>query len=118
MSATLEPNASPSTETSLAGYVESLEREGFTCALEILPNATVRCHDCARYGRSSDLHVESFRRFEGASDPDDMQIVAAVRWVGAECAGVLVLGFGPMASAEHKRALASLQLERGDHRPQ
>lgn len=115
MEATLKPTLKPGMEPSLAAHVEGRVKAGFDHSLSILSDHRVFCHDCERYGWPSALRIDTFRRFEGASDPDDMQLVASVCWPNdnhdcSDCKGVLVLGFGPMASPEHKRALASMQL--------
>jgi hypothetical protein len=105
------------TEPSLSRLVEKLKEQGFKCQLQVLPGGRVSCSECRREAHASALHIESYRRFEGQSDPDDMLFVAAVRWPkadAADCRGVLVLGFGPTASAEHKQVLAALQFD-GSH---
>lgn len=57
--------------------------------------------------------MHSMRRLEGASDPDDMMAVAAVTCPVCRIDGVLVLSYGPAASAEHADVLLGLRDERG-----
>ncbi len=103
-------------ETSLAGLVDRLVARGYRCQLLVQDAGMVRCPEHGTHGPSSDLTVDAARRFEGMSDPDDMALVAAVRWTSGEnpaCRGVLVLTFGPMAPPEHQAAIAGLS---HDHR--
>jgi hypothetical protein len=108
--------SAPGAEPSLARLVEGLQREGFTHSFRVEPDGTVNCPSCGKTGPTSALHVHSFRRFEGASDPDDEVIVVAVQWRDQPgCKGVLVLGFGPIAAPEHKIALGGLKFEEADN---
>jgi hypothetical protein len=104
----------PGVEPSLAHLVDSLRQGGFPCPLEVRPDTTVRCPTCNREGPAGELKIVSYRRFEGVSDPEDMSFVAAVHWPNPNapaCQGVLVLGFGPLASPEDKAVLSALQFE-------
>lgn len=111
----------PGAETSLARLVERLQSRGYTCQYEIAADGTVSCPGCGKSGPTTDLKVDAFRRFEGPSDPDEEAIVCAVRWKDEpNCRGVLVLGFGPTSSSEHRIALSNLSFEdtdSGEHAP-
>ena len=49
------------------------------------------------------------RRLEGASDPDDMLVLAAVVCPQCSTRGFLVLNYGPSASAEDAAILGQLE---------
>lgn len=104
----------PSEETSMAGLVDRLVARGYRCQLLVGDAGMVRCPDHDTHGPSSDLTVDAARRFEGMSDPDEMCLVAAVRWTAGaqpDCRGVLVLTFGPLAPPEHQAAIAGLSYD-------
>ena len=52
--------------------------------------------------------VERLSRTEGASDPADMVVVAAVRCPRCDARGTLALKYGPGASPEEAEILAHL----------
>lgn len=52
--------------------------------------------------------VDSLARVEGASDPDDMAVVAGVTFPGTGTRATLVLQYGPEASAADADVLAAL----------
>jgi hypothetical protein len=103
---------SPGVEPLMGAQVDRLVRAGFDHTYRVLPDGRVWCDTCRHEARAHDLNVASFHRFEGESDPDDMTLVTALSWPDDEkCKGVLVLGFGPMSSPDHKRVLADLALD-------
>jgi len=53
--------------------------------------------------------VDALRRLEGASDPDDMIVVAAVSCPKCGAKGTLVLKYGPEATPEESEVLRSLE---------
>lgn len=104
-------------EPSLSEHLARLSAQGYVHELQVLADGHVLCVTQGRTCDASDLHVRSFQRFEGQSDPDDMLLVAAVQMPDHsfdDCRGVLVLGFGPTASAEHKKVLAALTFDGPD----
>lgn len=104
----------PGSEGSISDVILRYAANGHSHDLMAMSGGRLRCTTCGLEGPASDGHVEAFRRFEGASDPDDMCIVAAVfrqRPNGGDCRGVLMVGFGPTASPEDNEAFASLQLD-------
>lgn len=106
-----------SSEPSLSEHLARLSGQGYVHELQVLEDGRVFCVTQRRTCNASDLHVRSFQRFEGQSDPDDMLLVAAVQMPDHsfdDCRGVLVLGFGPAAAAEHKLVLAALTFDGPD----
>jgi hypothetical protein len=68
----------------------------------------VECATCRQQTRASELRVDELRRLEGASDPDDLLAVAALVCPNCETKGTVVLGYGPVATAEDANVLAAL----------
>lgn len=102
-------------EGSVSDLILAYEADGYSHNLMALGGGAVRCTTCGLIGPASAGHIQAFRRFEGASDPDDMSMVIEVLRTtpgGARCAGVLVVAFGPTASPEDREAFAALQFDR------
>jgi hypothetical protein len=68
----------------------------------------VRCFSCDTEFAPADAAVETLRRLEGASDPDDMLAVLPVTCPSCSVRGTLVLAYGPEASLEDSEVLAAL----------
>ncbi len=105
---------SPSDNTTLAAILASYERSGFDSSFSPRTGGTIECVHCDSVLPSSQFTIDSLRRLEGASDPDDMIAVVALSCPKCQAKGLLVLGYGPMASAEDSDILASMQDGRGD----
>ena len=71
--------------------------EGQFCAVA---GGRVRCLTCHTDSSASDYAADGASRVEGASDPDDMLLIVAVRCPACGATGSLSLGYGPTASAE------------------
>ncbi len=95
----------------LAGYAAA----GYDTEMRITADGTIRCQACGREHRPADVHLDSVRRVEGASDPDDMQAVVALRCV-CGALGALALAYGPHAAAEEADVFAALPDHREDSR--
>ncbi len=105
---------SPSDNTTLAAVLAGYERSGFDSSFSPSNNGTVECVNCGSVMSSSQFTIDSLRRLEGASDPDDMIAVVALSCPNCRAKGLLVLGYGPMASAEDSDILATMKDGRGD----
>jgi DNA-directed RNA polymerase subunit RPC12/RpoP len=81
---------------SVAGAIDSLEREGFTGQFTITDDG-IHCPNCHRMHDASRGLVERVYRFEGASDPDDEAIVLGLRCPECGAQGTFASGFGPSA---------------------
>jgi hypothetical protein len=80
----------------LAGYA----RAGYNGTFTVGADATVECNSCGVVSPAASIEMSSLRRLEGASDPDDMMSVAAITCPACKRQGVIILGFGPSATAE------------------
>jgi len=100
-------------EPSISDLVEELRGRGYTCDLVPTPEGGVRCSECDVEVPATQATIDVYHRFEGASDPSDMALVAAIRLPtsGSDCLGVLVVAFGPTASSEDKETFAALKLD-------
>jgi hypothetical protein len=77
-------------------------------------DSMVECATChARTPANHMVGDHRLYRLEGASDPDDMVAVAALRCPSCGTRGTLVLKFGPEASAEEADVLRCLDVPAG-----
>jgi hypothetical protein len=88
----------PGDNTNLVDMLEVLAEEGFDVSFTAVPDASLRCGSCGQAGRADSYDISRVRRLEGASDPDDMQMVVAATCPNCGARGVAVLAFGPAAS--------------------
>src|SRR5689334_5349363 len=94
----------------LAGYADA----GFNGIFTAGADASIECNSCGATNPASAFQMSSLQRLEGASDPDDMLSVVAISCPNCKRDGVLILGFGPNASAEDSDISKSLQDFRHD----
>jgi hypothetical protein len=78
--------------------LEELSADGF--ATEFVPGprdrpGTITCGQCGEASDASGFEVAQVRRLEGASDPDEMALIAALRCPVCSTGGALVLSYGP-----------------------
>ncbi|MEY2425380.1 MAG: hypothetical protein QOI61_952 [Actinomycetota bacterium] len=94
--------------TTVSEIVASFEEQGYVISFTAEADAVIRCGGCRTAGPASEVHVDGIARAEGPSDPGDQAMVVALRcaWCGAS--GVLVVGYGPQASAEDADVAALL----------
>jgi len=90
-----ETPGAPGDNTTLVEVLKDYEDAGWTTAFELLEDGSVRCGTCQVVTAPSSLEIHSLRRLEGASDPDDMLAVLAVRCPSCGGRGVIVVNFGP-----------------------
>lgn len=88
----------PSDNTTLVEVIEGYRTSGFDSDFSTLEGAQIRCDSCGTETDAAQFVIESLRRLEGASDPDDMLAVIATECPVCDAHGTLVLGYGPMAS--------------------
>ncbi|MCU1497802.1 MAG: hypothetical protein JWM47_1755 [Acidimicrobiales bacterium] len=88
----------PSDNTALLSLLGALADDGFDTSFSAVRNGRLRCGACGEEHPAASFEVFRLRRLEGASDPDDMQLVAAARCPACSARGVAVLGYGPNAS--------------------
>ena len=107
----------PSDNTTLVDVMASYQAAGFTTQFGVTPEALVRCFHCDHTSEPSAIELVSLRRLEGASDPDDMIAVVALRCPSCHAAGVLALGYGPDSAPEEGEVLLHLEDSRGADNP-
>jgi hypothetical protein len=108
----------PSDNTTLTEVVDSYRASGFASDFFVEEGSRVRCGRCSAIIDSRTLAMQSIRRLEGASDPDDMVAIVATSCPVCGADGTLVVAYGPMASEEDADVLTSLRDERtGDVLP-
>lgn len=92
----------------LQDIVGEFERDGSTGQFGARPGGVIICFACRAEFPPAEADVRALRRLEGASDPDDMLAVAALRCPRCATAGTLVLAYGPEAALEDSEVLAAL----------
>jgi hypothetical protein len=102
----------PSDNTTLVAILAALEDEGYLSQFGAVGEGLMRCASCGESSSAGDFSIDSIRRSEGASDPDDMLSVIAARCPRCDVPGTAVLGFVPMSSTED--ADASIAIAEGD----
>lgn len=85
------------------------EQRGFAGQFGVAPEGAVRCFTCRSVWPAGRAEVAGSHRLEGASDPDDMLLVIALRCPVCGVAGTLVCSYGPEASLEEGEVLRDLQ---------
>lgn len=95
-------------ETTVTEAIDGLRRRGFTHDFTVVPPGVVRCEGCGSVHAPETLDIAELIRIEGTSDPEDEAAV-----IGAVCSacgirGVLVVAYGPSASAEEATVITGL----------
>jgi hypothetical protein len=109
-----EPVPGVPRDDTTTGVLRALADAGFDA--QFLPGerpGTLHCRSCGSDAEAASFEVVEERRLEGASDPDDMVLVVAVRCPVCAAPGSLVLGYGPDASPEDADVVAALQRRAG-----
>jgi hypothetical protein len=98
----------------LLEVIDALEDEGYGGQFIAREGSMVECATCHTRTPANEM-VGDHRlfRLEGASDPDDMVAVAALRCPSCDTRGTLVLKFGPEASAIESDVLRCLDVPAG-----
>ena len=107
---------------SLAEILAMYEAKGFTSQFGARPGGRIVCFGCHFYQfferKQLNIELVSLSRTEGASDPDDMLAVAALRCPQCQCQGTLVLNYGPEAGEDDVDVLKRLQsVDRSEENP-
>src|SRR5207248_2358885 len=92
----------------LLEVTRGLAAEGWTEQATPLEGGEVRCETCAEVTPAEELVVEAFQRVEGASDPGDMAAVIAFECPHCSAHDVLIVKYGPDASAADADVVAAL----------
>ena len=99
----------PTDNTTLVEVIEGYRTSGFDSDFSTLEGAQIRCDSCGEETNAAKFVIESLRRLEGASDPDDMLAVIATECPACDARGTLILGYGPMASGADIDVSTSMQ---------
>lgn len=107
---------SPSDNTTMTRVLQDLGDAGWKGQLVAVAGGSVRCTNCDTVTPAPELQVDTERRLEGASDPDDMTLVIAAECPSCHTKATLVLGYGPAASDEDGDIVVALQRGEGASR--
>jgi hypothetical protein len=99
----------PGDNTTLREVLAGYEGAGFRGTFTVEEQGRLLCNTCNTSNLASDFWMHSLRRMEGASDPDDMLSVSAITCPTCQTKGVVVLGYGPNATAEDSDVFKGLQ---------
>jgi hypothetical protein len=99
--------------TTLLDVIGAYEQQGFDAQFLVRDRAQLECAVCRTRFGAGEADAVALRRLEGASDPDDMLAVAALRCPACQAGGTVVLGYGPAASGEDAAVLAAIDPPRG-----
>ena len=91
--------------TSISELLAAFEVEGFHGQFVAREDARLECLTCRHQVPARHAVVEHLRRLEGASDPDDLLVVLALRCPHCGTPGTLVLGYGPNSTLEDAAVL-------------
>lgn len=94
--------------TTLVEVIRGLEKDGYVGQMAAAEGGMIRCFTCRQDSPASDVHIQLLRRTEGASDPADMVVVAALLCPHCGAKGTVALKYGPEASPEEVEALQLL----------
>jgi hypothetical protein len=108
------PTSAPSDNTTLVEVLDQYAEGGFDSTFWAEEGGIVRCEACDSTLEPGRMKMQSLRRLEGASDPDDMMAVVAMECPVCGRAGTMVLGFGPSASEADQQVMSCLQDRRLD----
>lgn len=95
--------------TTLVEIIDRFEAQGYTGEMAAAGEGRIRCRSCGTESPAGEVHLEGMRRTEGASDPADMALVAALRCPACDARGTATLRFGPEAPLEDNDVLAALE---------
>lgn len=104
----VEVPGTPSDNTPAGSVLQSFAELGFTVALWSRPGGRILCGSCSTTSTAADFDVAMQRRLEGASDPDDMQLVVAATCPSCGAKGVISLHYGPTAGEDDADVLVAL----------
>lgn len=87
---------------------EGLEQRGFEEQFRVKPGGLVECISCGQASPAKSFRVDSQKRVEGVSDPDDESLVVAVECPSCHAKGTLTLAYGPRAGRDEAAVLGDL----------
>jgi hypothetical protein len=93
----------------LLDAIHDFERRGYGGQFGAREGGRILCFTCQTRNDPREVRLDGLRRVEGASDPADMAVVAALRCPRCGARGTGTFMIGPMASPEDNEALRLLQ---------
>ena len=107
------PGAVPGDPASMADIVGQARTDGFPAEMTIsaIPGTNsvgIECGNCHVVSRPAAMTRLWLHRLEGATDPDDMSTVSALRCPACGEHGLLVTSYGPEADADEAEVLVAL----------
>lgn len=81
---------------------------GYDTRMEIVEAGRIRCDACGVASEPEDCDVDDTFRYEGMSDPEDLELLLAVTCGSCAAKGTLTLGYGPYAGPDEAEAARRL----------
>lgn len=97
-----------SDDTTVEAVLAAFADQGFTAELWAKPGGQILCGACRTASPAGRFGIELQRRLEGASDPDDLQLVVAATCPACGARGAISLHYGPTAGADDADVLVAL----------
>jgi hypothetical protein len=97
--------------TNMLEAIQELKKRGFTTNFEFL-DQTFRDVDSGRTFKAGELTIVEHYRFEGASDPDDMSVVYAIKSDDG-LKGIVADAFGLYANPDLGGFLETVKIQEG-----
>lgn len=108
------PAEIPATDSSLVDVLERFADRGWATNHTARPGAVMKCGNCARETPAEGLDVDALHRIEGASDPDDMQLVLGITCPRCSSRGAVAVAYGPAATDVDAEFVLGLDLDGRD----
>ena len=94
--------------TTMSEFVDLARANGVHGGMDIADSKIV-CTSCGAQSAAEAMERLWLHRFEGATNPDDMSTVSALRCPECSTVGLLITGYGPNASPEESDVIVRLQ---------
>lgn len=92
----------------LGDLLSAFEVEGYKGQMAASAAGHVVCLTCQQESPAIEMRLDAMERMEGASDPADMLVVAALVCPLCSAHGTIVLSYGPEASEDDADVLLAL----------
>jgi hypothetical protein len=100
--------ADPGDEITIVEAIATLRGEGYTGDFGVAPGGVVRCGTCGHTHDAGELVIGATVRVEGISDPGDEAAAFGLSCERCGLRGVLVVAYGPTASADEAAVVTAL----------
>jgi hypothetical protein len=94
--------------STLTEVIDQFEAHGYEAQFGAREGAEILCFTCRATFPAGEAGMDAMERLEGASDPDDMAVVAAICCPRCGARGTLVLKYGPESTPEDGEVLLAL----------